>query len=542
MLTFVSQAMLATKIGGAAVAGVASHLLYFIRGEHHLHAPSILLTALAAATLIFCSEYHAGLARAATNTFFIFTAYNTALFTSIIVYRTTFHPLRSFPGPRLGKVSKLWHVLHILDSKNHLFLQELYERYGSIVRTGPSEVTVFEPGVFQVIGGPGTACIKSAWYDLLWPLIALNSIREKNGYAARRRLWDNAFKPNSLKNRKDEGVILKYVLQLEEHLQQSQGQPVNVLQWFGFLSFDIMGDFAFANSFNMLKSGKWDSGVKLVSDGINILGPISPVPWLAQIAFQTPGAADSWKQMLDWCKENMSGRLDIDSNKPDVSYWLIDAQRSGEAEMNLNDLYGDAVAVVIAGSHTTASSLTFVFYELAMNLGVQTKLHDELKKLPTIFTHDSLVELPYLNAVINESLRLHSVLPTGGNRQTGPEGVYVEGQYIPPHTTVVAPRHTISRLESCFEKANEFVPERWTEKPEMIKDIRAFQPFNLGRHSCPGKNIGLMELRITIALLVTQFDISLAPSENGRGVVDDMRDTFTAQPGDLKLVFRLRTE
>ncbi|KAJ8065223.1 hypothetical protein OCU04_005928 [Sclerotinia nivalis] len=363
-----------------------------------------------------------------------------------------------------------------------------------------SEVTVFEPGVFQVIGGTGTAC-------------------EKNGYTARRRLWDKAFNPNALKIRKDESVILKYALQLEEHLQQSQGQAVNVLQWFSFLSFGIMGDFAFANSFNMLKSGKWDSGAKLVSDGMSILGPISPVPWLAQIAFQILGAADSWQQMLDWCKENMSGRLDL-------SYWFIDAQRNREAEMNLNDIYGDAVAVVIAGSHTTASSLTFVFYELAMNLGIQRKLHDELKNLPTIFTHDSLIELPYLNAVINESLRLHSVLPTGGNRQAGPEGVYVEGQYIPPHTTIVAPRHTISRLESCFEKANEFIPERWTEKPEMIKDIRAFQPFNLGRHSCP----------------VTKFEIALAPGENGRGVLDDLRDTFTAQPGDLKLVFRSRTE
>ena len=63
---------------------------------------------------------------------------------------------------------------------------------------GPSELTVFEPEVFTVIGGPGTKCTKSAWYDMLWPLIALNSIREKEGYAPRRRLWDESFKPKGM--------------------------------------------------------------------------------------------------------------------------------------------------------------------------------------------------------------------------------------------------------------------------------------------------------------------------------------------------------
>ena len=63
---------------------------------------------------------------------------------------------------------------------------------------GPSEITVFEPGIFTVIGGPGAKCTKSAWYDMLSPLIALNSIREKEGYALRRRLWDEAFKPKGM--------------------------------------------------------------------------------------------------------------------------------------------------------------------------------------------------------------------------------------------------------------------------------------------------------------------------------------------------------
>lgn len=115
-----------------------------------------------------------------------------------------------------------------------------------------------------------------------------------------------------LKQRKDQEVILGYALALAEHIDSLKDKTLNMHKWFSFLSFDVMGDFAFATSFNMLKTGKWDAGVKLVRDGMNILGPISPVPWLAQIGFQViPGAATSWKQMLAWCTRIMKERLAV---------------------------------------------------------------------------------------------------------------------------------------------------------------------------------------------------------------------------------------
>ena len=66
----------------------------------------------------------------------ICSTYLSSLFASIIVYRTIFHELRQFPGPPFAKVSKLWHVAHCLDSKNHLFLDKLHQQYGDFVRTG----------------------------------------------------------------------------------------------------------------------------------------------------------------------------------------------------------------------------------------------------------------------------------------------------------------------------------------------------------------------------------------------------------------------
>ena len=59
-----------------------------------------------------------------------------ALYTSIILFRLFFHPLSKFPGPAFAKVTKFWHVSKVLDSKNYLLLEKLYQQYGDIVRTG----------------------------------------------------------------------------------------------------------------------------------------------------------------------------------------------------------------------------------------------------------------------------------------------------------------------------------------------------------------------------------------------------------------------
>lgn len=119
--------------------------------------------------------------------------------------------------------------------------------------------------------------------------------------------------------------------------------------------------------------------------------------------------------------------------------------------------------------------------------------------------------LPYLNAFINETLRLFPTTPTGGLRESPPEGLRVAGRWIPPNITIVAPAYCIGRRElrlisiaalgmeqlvltaSCtdpdyFSQPDEFIPERWVDEESfhMVKNRRAFMPFKQGRspHSC----------------------------------------------------------
>ena len=150
------------------------------------------------------------LSEAFTSTAMIILSYLAALFASIIIYRIYFHRLRSFPGPRLAKISKFWHVYQVRHSMNHRLMERMHSQYGSFVRTGeltlllhseqvllteagPSELTVFVPEALPALDGPKNSCTKSAWYDLSQPLRAINSTRSKAEHDWRRRIWDKGF-------------------------------------------------------------------------------------------------------------------------------------------------------------------------------------------------------------------------------------------------------------------------------------------------------------------------------------------------------------
>lgn len=145
-----------------------------------------------------------------------------------------------------------------------------------------------------------------------------------------------------------------------------------------------------------------------------------------------------------------------------------------------------------------ALTLTMIFYHLAKHPAHANKIRDELKTVRSIQETTELQSLDHLNAVITETLRLYPGVPAGAPRNTPPEGLDIAGHHIPGNVSVIAPCYSLGRrkkipknnsevkktedvtVESCFEKADHFIPERWYLKPEMVKDQKANKPFLLG--------------------------------------------------------------
>lgn len=473
---------------------------------------------------------------AVQNTTLHICAYTLTLFTSIIIYRVYFHRLHSFPGPFLARVLKLWHVYQARHSLNHQLILRLHKEYGPFVRIGPSEIAVLVPEAVSTIDETKTTCSKPAWYDLLQPLRVIISLRDKAEHDWRRRIWDRGFSTTALKGYDDR--IVKYSRQLEAHLAKTVGQPVHANDWFFWFSFDVMGDLTLAKPFDMLVDERFHYAILMMRDFMWLLGPFSPTPWLCRLGFVIPGVARGWNKWLKWCKQRMSERIMTEPENPDVSSWLIRASMENNSlEKDREWLNGDAVTMIIAGSDSVGITLTFAFYHLARFPAYQDMIRKELVQVPSMADIQALQKLPGLQSVLKETLRLYPPTPTDTYRESGPDGVTIDGTYIPPYTTIVVSKYAIARLESAYERADEFIPERWTSKPEMVRDRRAYAPFSQGRYSCVGKNLALREISYLVASIVSKYEVGFAPGEDGVRVWRDMRDEFTAVPGRLELVF-----
>lgn len=107
--------------------------------------------------------------------------------------------------------------------------------------------------------------------------------------------------------------ITAYGHKLEAHIANTLGKPVNVTQWFFFFAFDVMGEISFSRSFDMLESERFHPVLILLRNAYTILGPLSPVTWLIQLALSMPWipVVKGYNTMLQWCFDRMSERIDV---------------------------------------------------------------------------------------------------------------------------------------------------------------------------------------------------------------------------------------
>lgn len=276
--------------------------------------------------------------------------------------------------------------------------------------------------------------------------------------------------------------IRYYASQLCTAFAASEANPVDASAWFSYLAFDIMSDLAFGKPFHMVRDGKSHYVRNLLIKGIMVLGPLTPVPWLFHLAGSLPRMTRDWLAYRAWVLVQLKERMQIKAKEADesnVMSWLIKAAEEDD-RWDMSWLEGDAVSMVVAGSEPEASTLVFLFYYLAKLPEKQAKLRKELEALAFSTEARALQSLPFLNGCIQETLRLHPPLPSGCLRITPAEGLTINGRFIPGSTTVLTPAYSLGRLETCFEDATAFIPERWHELSHMLRDKTAWIPFNIG--------------------------------------------------------------
>lgn len=210
---------------------------------------------------------------------------------------------------------------------------------------------------------------------------------------------------------------------------------------------------------------------------------------------------------------------------------------------DLTMLQGDARLIIVAGSDTTAATMAFIYQYLAKYPAEVDKLRAELDPLVGAsgeITHSKIIKAEHLNGLIYETLRLNPPVPSAMYRLTPPEGITINGTFIPGTTQVFCPQYVLSRSEKAYEKATEFYPERWYKEPDMVKNKTCWGPFSMGVYGCIGKPLALLEIRTLVTKLVMKYDVAFAPGETGKALMEDFKDHFTLGLQDLNLVFTPR--
>ncbi|KAK5175298.1 uncharacterized protein LTR77_000436 [Saxophila tyrrhenica] len=174
--------------------------------------------------------------------------------------------------------------------------------------------------------------------------------------------------------------------------------------------------------------------------------------------------------------------------------------------------------ILLAGRDTTASLLTNVWHILSTRPDIWSRLQTEIATLDgEIPTFEGLKNLKYLKALLNESLRLHPVVP--GNAREAyedtvlPVGGGPDGRaplFIKKGSSVGWSVYTMHRRKDYFgEDAEEFKPERWLDDPETgKKGLRPgweYLPFNGGARICLGQQFALTEASYTTVRLCQAF-------------------------------------
>ena len=93
--------------------------------------------------------------------------------------------------------------------------------------------------------------------------------------------------------------VKAYADQLDRLIAQSESRPIIVNQYFQWFSFDVMGQVAFSKDFNMMRGADWHSAIKVLRDGMTMIGPLSPTPWLLNLGSNVPvGSARDFNKMV----------------------------------------------------------------------------------------------------------------------------------------------------------------------------------------------------------------------------------------------------
>lgn len=254
-----------------------------------------------------------------------------------------------------------------------------------------------------------------------------------------------------------------------------------------------------------------------------ILNRAKAIPWL-QLAVQygvmgllpwvTPRyVAESRRAHIAATNAKLQAR--INQGKSASKDWMSYILDNETENLSNIELVMMASTFIVAGSGTAAGGMSGITYLLLRNPDKLAKLCHEIRaafEQQDDISMLSTQRMRYLNAVLEEGMRLYPPVPACVPRWVPAKGEEIEGRWVPGGTAVGCPQLATGHAEHNFKRAKEFIPERWLELPpgsEFANDDKAaMQPFSMGPRNCIGKAYVLFLFCISAGFPMNRYPVS----------------------------------
>ncbi|KAF7914417.1 uncharacterized protein EAF01_000823 [Botrytis porri] len=381
------------------------------------------------------------------------------------IYNIYIHSLSKFPGPKLWTASRLPFIYYLLTGQLVKKVKEFHDIYGEFYRLAPDGVSFAS---------------EQAWNDIY-------TFRRGHKRALRDKVWYIA--PN---NQADNLIT---TTDFEFHARAR-----------GLMSNSLM-DEALRTQYPLIES----HADMLIS--------------------KVRGAAEKPDNLIEgeqrqhsaYAEKTINRRLDAKSDRPD---FMTPFMRNNSIlkicpGRNREGIVSTFNFIVVGGSETSARVMTGIFSHLTKkkNKRILDRLRDDIRtkfKEEREITLDAIQSTPihYLEAVINEGLRMCNPIPSGLPRVVPEGGDDYCGTFLSGGTRLAVRTYATNRSKKIFADPDEFVPERWLPKDHQPMkyandQLSASKPSSVGFHSCLGRPLAWADIRLAVTRLLWMFHFSV---------------------------------
>lgn len=319
---------------------------------------------------------------------------------------------------------------------------------------------------------------------------------------------------------------------LVDHIKKEivKGEPLEAKFELAGYTLDVIGSCAFGLDLNSIE----DQNSTFRQMGEKLFAPSKSMAirrWLRErwpkvlriVNMRSIGGFDTEAFFTGIIKDTIKYREEKKVRRQDFIHLLMEIRKQeatrppAEGELLMTDkvVTSNSFVFLLAGYETTATTLSFMLYELAKNPDIQDRLYREITKVfrkhDGQLSWDTLKDMEYLEGVTRETLRKYP--PAGELRRISlkPYSFPKSDKELPAGTLFSIPVHSLHYDPKYYPNPEKFNPDRWSEtnKHNLVK--YTYLPFGDGPRICIGMRFALMEIKMAITSLIQEFTVKVNP-------------------------------